>query len=122
MQFLDITKIFDWVQLQGILNITQKREISYNIIEVTKYLNKESETKIKVGGELIGERTTQKGIRHGYSLRPLLFNSLTDKIFEGVNQLPGYQFGNKNIKNVLYNDDAVVVLGMEDKWRLYCIN
>lgn len=57
---------------------------------------------------------SNKGIRQGDSLNPLLFNIIMDEIIGGVRNLNGYKMGNHNITILCYADDAVLIAENED--------
>ena len=51
----------------------------------------------------------QRGVRQGCVLSPLLFNIYTELIFRNFDQLKGTSIGGRNINNLRYVDDTVLV-------------
>lgn len=82
--FIDLTKAFDRVKLEDILNIFREKNAPKNIIRIIRDLNTNNTTQFRVGNRLTREIKTYLGIKQGDSLSPMLFNLIMDKIMEAV--------------------------------------
>lgn len=65
-------------------------------------------------GKLSKILPTNKGIRQGDSLSPLLFNILMNDIILELKGLRGFKIGNKNVNVLCYADDTVLIADSED--------
>jgi len=123
MCFVDLTKAFDRVQLNDVLNILNDHNIPQNIIQIIRLLNENSTTKVRVGQELSNEVPTSDGVRQGDSLSPLLFNLIMDKIIQNIEETGrGYKMGSNEVKCVCYADDAVLISDNEDDLQRQLFN
>ena len=55
----------------------------------------------------------KRGVRQGCVLSPSLFNLYTEHIFREIDELPGVKIGGRNINNLRYADDTVLLAETE---------
>ncbi|KAH1002320.1 hypothetical protein HUJ04_008417, partial [Dendroctonus ponderosae] len=98
MCFVGLTKAFD-------------REMCdpRSLVAITRDINTDNETEIKVEDQLISEVDIKSGIRQRDSLSQLLFSLLMDKIEETKNVGRGYGLGRQQIKILCYADDPILI-------------
>ena len=56
----------------------------------------------------------KRGVRQGCVLSPSLFNLYTEHIFRQIDELPGVKIGGRNINNLRYADDTVLLAETEE--------
>ena len=56
----------------------------------------------------------KRGERQGCVLSPSLFNLYTEHIFRQIDELPGVKIGGRNIDNLRYADDTVLLAETEE--------
>jgi predicted oxidoreductase len=78
--FIDLTKAFDRIKLNDVVNALQKKNTPQRI----KDLNTGNITQLKVNETLTKEIATTSGIRQRDSLSPLLLNTIMDGIIDEV--------------------------------------
>ena len=69
---------------------------------------------IHVDNDILDYTQIQRGIRQGFVLSPLLFNIYTELIFRNFDYLKGTSIGGRNINNLRYVDDTVLVADKEE--------
>ena len=72
--FADLKAAFDTIGREEIREIMKKKGIGNRIINRISEIYKETKSKIKIGNKEIGEFWTEKGIRQGCPLSPIIFN------------------------------------------------
>ena len=55
----------------------------------------------------------KRGVRQGCVLNPSLFNLYMEHIFRQIDELPGVKIGGRNINNLRYADDTVLLAETE---------
>lgn len=53
-------------------------------------------------------------IRQGYSLSPMIFNLVMDKLIDNVKTTKGYKMGKKNLNILCYAEEAVLIVDTEN--------
>ena len=56
----------------------------------------------------------KRGVRQGCVLSSSLFNLYTEHIFRQIDELPGVKIGGRNINNLRYADDTVLLAETEE--------
>jgi hypothetical protein len=117
--FIDLTKAFDRIQLEDVINVLLEKPVPPSIAKVIRNINSNSSTRIRVNGELSAEIPTPTGVRQGDSLSPFLFNLIMDKIIEEVAELNvGYRMGERLLNIECYADDATIIAESEQDLQL----
>ena len=96
--FIDLKKAFDRVQLRDIIHLLYDRQIPYNLIKTIGNIYTRNSAQAKVNNEYTEPIPTEKGIRQGDLLSPLLFNIVMDEIIKKMRKLKGYRMGDREIK------------------------
>ena len=107
--FIDYSKAFDTVNHEKLAEILTKIGVDENDIAVITSLYWEQKTCIKFGTEYSKPVQIKRGVRQGCVMSPSLFNVYTDFIFREIEELPGLNIGGKNINNLRYADDTVLL-------------
>lgn len=88
--FIYLTKTFDRIQLNDVLEILKSKEVSDDLFDVVKATG--NTTQIQVDNGLTKEIATSSGIWKEDNLSPILFNTIMDQIIGAVKTSAlGYQ-------------------------------
>ena len=71
---------------------------------------------LQLGGELTDWIDIKRGVRHGCKMSPGLFNIYAEFITRNIEN-EGIRIGGKNINNIRYADDEVLIADSEDKFK-----
>ena len=107
--FIDYAKAFDSVQHEEIIQCLERAGIDGKDIRTITNLYWHQKAAIKSQGEPSSYIEIKKGVRQGCVLSPYLFNLYTEFIFRKTEQLPGISIGGRNINNLRYADDTVLL-------------
>ena len=70
---------------------------------------------MRVADEESMRREIKRGVRQGCVLSPDLFNLYSEVIMRDLIELEGIKFGGRNLNNIRYADDTVLIADSEDK-------
>ena len=111
--FIDYSKAFDKVKHQDLFNILQDLDIDGKDLRIIRNLYWEQEAAIRYEGELSAFKPIKRGVRQGCVLSPDLFNIYSEIILRNIEHLDGIKVGGKNINNLRYADDTVLIAESE---------
>ena len=72
--------------------------------------------KLQLGGELTDWIDIKRGVRQGCVMSPDLFNIYAEFIMRNIEE-EGIRVGGKNINNIRYADDTVLMADSEEKLK-----
>jgi len=107
--FIDYSKAFDTVKHCELIKCLETTDIEENDIAIISNLYWQQQTKIRIDNNISDPLNIQRGVRQGCVLSPALFNLYTDTIFRKIEHLPGLKIGGRNINNLRYADDTVLL-------------
>ena len=107
--FIDYAKAFDKVKHENFIDCLKQIGLDSKDIRVIANLYWFQQAAIRVDNEVSDYTPIQRGVRQGCVLSPLLFNIYTELIFRNFDQLKGTSIGGRNINNLRYVDDTVLV-------------
>lgn len=107
--FIDYSKAFDKVKHQHLFNILQDLDIDGKDLRIIRNIYWEQESAIRYEGEISEFRPIKRGVRQGCVLSPDLFNIYSEIILRNIEHLDGIKVGGKNINNLRYADDTVLI-------------
>ena len=107
--FIDYAKAFDKVKHENLIDCLKKIGLDSKDIRVIANLYWFQQAAIRIDNEVSDYTPIQRGVRQGCVLSPLLFNIYTELIFRNFDQLKGTSIGGRNINNLRYVDDTVLV-------------
>ena len=73
----------------------------------------EQKASVKVAQDMSIGVDIRRGMRQGCVLSPMLFNLYTETIFRHITNMKGVTVGGRNISNLCYADDTVLLAGNE---------
>ena len=107
--FIDYAKAFDRVQYTKLITYLRNINIDNRDIRLITNLYWEQTASVRVEQDMSQEVDIRKGVRHGCVLSPTLFNLYTETIFRHISNVKGVTVGGRNINNLRYADDTVLL-------------
>ena len=122
MVSLDFRRAFDTIEKESIIQALKKFNFGPYFINIIMVIMKNTESSVQNGGWISGFFKTERGIRQGCSVSPILFiivsEILSIKIRENNNirglQLPTEDTKNKCLKILSYADDMTLFANKKD--------
>ena len=114
MCFVDFEKAFDTVKHDKLVETLEKYCIDGADLRVLKELYWEQRAVVGVGDERSESVTIERGVRQGCVLSPDLFSLYTQIVMDEMKEIPGVKIGGRNINNIRYADDMVVMAETEE--------
>uniref|UniRef100_A0A803TV24 ribonuclease H n=1 Tax=Anolis carolinensis TaxID=28377 RepID=A0A803TV24_ANOCA len=110
---LDIYKAFDSLNHKYLLQLMGNYGFDISFIKIVKELYSNSRARIRVNEGLTKYFKTERGVKQGCPLSPLLFalamEPLADRI-RNNGRIKGYQIRNEEVKINLYADDILLIM------------
>ena len=113
MCFIDYSKAFDKVQHEKLFKILSSLDIDGKDLRILRNLYWEQEAAMRVDNELSSFTPIRRGVRQGCVLSPDLFNLYSEMILRDIEHKKGVCVGGKNITNLRYADDTVLLAESE---------
>ena len=107
--FIDYAKAFDRVKHENLIDCLKEIGLDGKDIRVITNLYWHQKAAIRVDSDISDYTSIQRGVRQGCVLSPILFNIYTELIFRQFDHLKGTTIGGRNISNLRYVDDTVLV-------------
>ena len=107
--FIDYAKAFDRVQHAKIIECLKNINVDYRDIRLITNLYWEQKANVRVEQDMSDEVNIKRGVRQGCVLSPTLFNLYTETIFRYISNMKGVTVGGRNINNLRYADDTVLL-------------
>ena len=73
---------------------------------------------VKINGEETGWQAVRRGVRQGCVLSPDLFSLYGEIIMRGISEYEGIRMGGRNINNIRYADDTVLIAHSSQQLQL----
>ena len=113
--FIDYSKSFDTGNHEKLIECLKNTDIDQCDIALIANLYWEQDTKIRVGNDMSESRKIKRGVTQGCVLSPSLFNLYTEHIFRQIDELPVVKICGRNINNLRYADDTVLLAETEEE-------
>ena len=107
--FTDYSKAFDRIHHIKMIECLERSGIDGKDIRIIGNLYWHQKAAIKVDQDVSEYTEIHRGVRQGCVLSPYLFNIYTEFIFRESQHLTGIKIGGKNINNLRYADDTVLM-------------
>ena len=115
MCFVNFEKALDTVK-HGLLVETLKRyRVNRSDIRIIAKLCWQQKAVVTVKDEKSGWVNIEKGVRQGCVLSPDLFSLYSQRVMEELAELKGIMMGGRNVNNIRYADDLVLLADSEEK-------
>ena len=112
MCFVNLEKAFDRVKHE--LLIDTLRRIGADVRLLTN-LYWEQKAVVKIGDDRSDLIKIERGVRQGCVLSPDLFSLYSQLVMDELEQLDGIKIGGRNINNIRYADDTVLLADTEER-------
>ena len=113
--FVDYEKAFDRVHHHEMIKLLEEISLDSKDIRVITNLYWKNKAAFKVGNELSDWMEIKRGVRQGCVLSPDLFALYGEKIRENIEEDEGIIVGVRNINNIRYADDTVLIADSREK-------
>ena len=112
--FVDFEKAFDTVKHGCLMETLRKFGVDGADIRVLMQLYWDQKAVVRVGDDVSEWVNIEKGVRQGCVLSPELFSLYTQLVMEEMRDLEGVKVGGKDINNIRYADDMVMMAETEE--------
>ena len=113
--FVDYEKAFDKIHHKEMIKILEEINLDSKDIRVITNLYWKNQAAFRVGQELSDWTEIHRGVRQGCVLSPDLFALYGEKIMANIEDDEGIIVGGRNINNIRYADDTVLIADSEEK-------
>ena len=113
LSFIDCSKAFDKVKHEQLFKILENLGKDGKDLRILRNLYWEQEAAIRSGGEIGTFKAIKRGVRQGCVLSPDLFNIYSEIILRNIEDHNGIRGGGRNINNLRYADDTVLIADSE---------
>ena len=120
--FVDYEKAFDRVRHKDLFNILSELDLDGKDLKLMKNLYWNQRAAVRVADQESDWQTIERGVRQGCVLSPELFNIYSEIIMRDLLNLEGIKIGGKNINNIRYADDTVLIADTEAKLAILIEN
>ena len=107
--FIDYAKAFDRVKHENFIKCLKQIGLDDKDVRVIASLYCHQKAAMTVDKDISEYTSVQRGVRQGCVLSPILFNIYTGLIFRQLEHLQGTSIEGRNISNLRYVDDTVLV-------------
>ena len=113
--FVDYEKAFDKVKHANLFNMLNEAGIDGKDMRLMRNLYWKQKATVRVGDEESPSLEIRRGVRQGCVLSPELFNLYSEVIMRDLLEMDGIKAGGRNINNIRYADDTVLITDSEEK-------
>lgn len=113
--FIDFEKAFDTVKHDYLIETLKRYGVDGRDLRLLTQLYWEQKAVVRVGDDVSEWFCIEKGVRQGCVLSPDLFSLYTQLVMEELRECEGVKIGGKNINNIRYADDMVLIADTEEK-------
>ena len=113
--FVDYEKAFDKVKHAELFNMLKGLDLDGKDLRLLRNLYWNQKAAVRVANEESMRQDIKRGVRQGCVLSPDLFNLYSEVIMRDLMELDGIKFGGRNLNNIRYADDTVLIADSEDK-------
>ncbi|XP_024875959.1 trichohyalin-like, partial [Temnothorax curvispinosus] len=117
--FVDLKAAFDSVDRGILIKAMRERGIRDGLVRRTEEMLRETKSRVRGGNELGEVFWTERGVRQGCPLSPILFNVLLADLEEEMGRVKwgGIMLGGKRVYTLAYADDIVLIAEDEDQMK-----
>ena len=120
--FIDYSKAFDRVHHAQLIECLKKIGLDGKDINLIGSLYWNQKAAIRIEDQLSEYTKIQRGVRQGCVLSPYLFNIYTELIFRESQHLEGVRINGKNLNNLRYADDTVLLADNKENLQIITNN
>ena len=113
--FIDYEKAFDTVRHMDLLTVLSRLQMGGKEMRIIRNLYYDQTAAVRVGDELAEWVEIERGVRQGCVMSPLLFSIYGEIIMREIGEMDGISVGGRNLNNIRYADDTVLIADSEEK-------
>ena len=113
--FVDFEKAFDRVRHEQMTERLMELGVDMADLRVLTDLYWEQKAVVRIGEDKSEWTRIERGVRQGCVLSPNLFSLYSQVIMDGLGEYEGLRVGGRNINNIRYADDTVLIADSEEK-------
>ena len=113
--FIDYQKAFDTVRHEEMMRMLARLEVDGKDLRLIRNMYYQQKAAVRVGDELTETVDIKRGVRQGCVMSPDLFTLYGEIIMREIEELEGFSIGGRNVNNIRYADDTVLVAESADK-------
>ena len=117
--FVDYEKAFDMVKHEDLFNMLKTLDLDGKDLRLLRNLYWNQKAAVRVADEESMRREIKRGVRQGCVLSPDLFNLYSEVIMGDLIELEGIKFGGRNLNNIRYAGDTVLIADDEVSHKAY---
>lgn len=126
--FIDLRKCFDFIDREMMLYKLLVHDIDGKVYNSVKSIYQNSESCVRLNGQLTNWFSCNTGVKQGDNLSPTLFSIFINDLVQDINELGlGVDLGGKKLSLLLYADDIAMIAKSEaelqrmlDKLHQWC--
>ena len=115
--YIDFQKAFDTVKHGKMMEILEEIGLDGKDRRVIRNLYWNQKATVEIGEKKTEWIDIKKGVRQGCILSPDLFSLYSQRVMDELEDLEGVKVGGRNVNNIRYADDTVLVADSEEKLR-----
>ena len=116
--FIGIEKAFDTVKHEKLVKILESTGIDGKDTRLISNLHWNQKAAVRIENEVTGCIEIKKGIGQGCVLSPNLFSLHSQVVMNALDDLEGISIGGRNVNNIRYADDTVLIADSEKKLQV----
>ena len=113
--FIDYEKAFDKIRHVELMRILKNIGIDGKDLRLIETLYRKQRVAVRIEDKLTEWTKIKKGVRQGCCMSPDFFNLYAEVIIREVKEEDGRKIAGKNINNIRYADDTVLIADSEEK-------
>ncbi|XP_014677047.1 PREDICTED: uncharacterized protein LOC106816918 [Priapulus caudatus] len=113
--FIKYDKAFDKVRHEDLMEMLEELQIDGRDLRIIKNLYWRQKAAVRVGEEESEWQSIERGVRQGCVMSPDLFNLYSEIIFRIIDGMDGVKVGGRNVNNIRYADDTVLVADSQER-------
>lgn len=113
--FIDYEKAFDRVRHEDLMEILKSIGVKGSELRMIKNLYWKQKACVKIDGQETEWQNIKRGVRQGCVLSPDLFSLYGEVIMRKTTECEGISIGGRNINNIRYADDTVLIADTRQK-------
>ena len=117
--FIDYTKAFDGVKHDELLKQLKQLRVDGKDLRLIKNMYWELTAAVRVDNGTSSFQNIKRSVRQACVLSPNLFNLYSEVIMRNLEKHPGIKVGGKNVNNLRYADDTVLIAENEKDLQVF---
>ena len=113
--FIDFEKAFDTVKHENMIEMLKEIHLDGKDVRLISNLYWDQKAAVEIENERTSWVEIKRGIRQGCVLSPDMFSLYGQRCMEELEEMEGISIGGRNVNNIRYADDTVLIADSEAK-------